>query len=423
MAKRSPDERLLPPPPPRARGAMVTIDLDSHAAALDSETIAVHPARQANEPPLPFRSASGRPSEPPPSAVAPQPAPSAEVTPAATPRSVAPPANALAPAPMPARTILGGPGASPWLGARLRPSDAPLPPTSTEVAPPALLSVEAPATGRAAQPGRRVDSTIASGPLQGQILDWIGCRNERASRVREVWAELLAEPEAGSMADQLRAAFEPGPPSPSQARKWCHRVLAAGSCDDLAGLKRQLRSAATAAVEGEPPLRLVTGELRFTFDELETLRATVAAVAPHLEDDEALAKAVVPAKRMLEDRSLQGSRDAASDLVSRLRLACQESAVVEDPVVLRRVERTLVEARAFSYRNLLGAKWARALLVREGVSVTCYVPEAIAAILPLYASFPARVIGEIFPRQDHDEESAVAIVVVALGRLIEKGDD
>jgi hypothetical protein len=424
MTKRSPDERLQPPPPPRAREAMVTIDLDSQVGPVAAETLTVLPHKVGME--LPFRTTPPRPSEPPPAPSVPPPAPPLpphDATSVSRTRSVPPPSAAAPSQPLASARPAASPGGSPWIGARLRPAEVPLPSTPTEVAPPAMLSADGASNSPNTLAVRRSEPRISDGPLDGQHLEWLGCRAEKAGRVRAGWHELLEEAGERSAADQLRAAFEPvSAPSPSEARRTCHRVLVAGSCHALSLLKRVWPGERSTDDE-EPPLRLVTGELRLAFDELETLRATVSAVAPHLDDDEALAKAVAPAKRMLEDPSLQGSRDAASDLASRIRVACQQSSVIEDAVVARRVERTLVEARAYAYRSVLGAKWARAVLVHDGVAVTCYVPEALAATLPLYASFSARVIGEILPRQDHDEESAVAIAVVALGRLIERGDD
>lgn len=276
---------------------------------------------------------------------------------------------------------------------------------------------------RSALPARPLPK-LGAGPLDGQLLEFIGVRSDKAARILTEWRDLVEESGERPITDQLRAAFEPSSaPSTTDARRWSQRVLGNGSCVELPALRGLLRNAMSNEAADASPIRLLTGELRVAFDELETLRATVAAVAPHLEEDESLAKAVAPAKRVLEDSALQGSRDAASDLTSRIRKACQESSAVDDSVVARRVERKLVEGRSYSRRNVFGEKWVRCSLVREGASVTCYLPESIASTMPLYANFPVRVIGEIHPRQDHDEESSVALTVVALGRLIEKGDD
>ncbi|MBM4377293.1 MAG: hypothetical protein FJ095_19610 [Deltaproteobacteria bacterium] len=430
MAKRGPEEGLRPPPLPRAREAMVTIDLGSHVAAMDGETLTALPAKTAAEPALPFRTMPAltpsdlppapRQSAPPPAPLAPSSllpsrvAMSSPAPPSAAPLAAAPPS----PAPMSTAV-----GPSPWAGPRARHVDATLALSSADVAPPALLnSAPGPARPRTAS-----DSALPSGSLSRHLVECLAHRAELASRLRARWRELTEEPTSSpSAADQLRAAFEPTAPptvSPATLRRWCIRILSRASCTPHHDLRKILRDSLEGEGEAEAPLSLVTGELQLAFDELETLKATVAAAAPYVGEDEELGKVVTQARELLGSGALLGSRDSAKELIARVRRATVASEVVDDVEIGRRVERTLIAERAYARRTVLGGKRLAATLVRDGATVTCYLPEAMAESLPLYAVFPARVVGEVFHRQDQDEESVVALLVGVLGRLIEKGDD
>lgn len=428
MSKRGPDAGQRPPVPPRAREAMVTLDLGAHLTALEAETLTELPAKSPQEPPLPFRSSPPRPSEAP-SALLPSaaqlPSPSPLVSsapPAALSTSVLLPPRSTA-APLSTASPPVSQGASPWAGARVRPTDLPLAPSTGDLAPPAMLASDAPPSRVA----RKSDPALPSAALTRHLIECTALRPDVGPRLRANWPEFTDEAApAPSMADQLRAAFDPPAPeapTPATVRRWSLRVMTRGTCSRANELRKALSASLQAEDDGEPPMRLATGELRLAFDELETLKATVAAAASHGEDDEAVAAAVAKGKAFLGDAALQKSRDAAAELTLRIRRATVEAASVDDGEIRRRVERTLVGDRAYSKRTLFGAKHLRASLVRDGEVVACYLPESMADALPLYAAFSARVIGEVFHRQDQDEESPVALLVGVLGRLIEKGDE
>ena len=426
MTKRSADVRV-PPLPPR-RAPMVTIELDRSDPPEETGAFSLAEGNPSGEHSLPFR--PSRPPTPSGSMSVAVVAPEAPEDGASLPSSSKPPSNPGASpwaVPRPAgstsanvapRAVLDTPAAA---ALRLSRREVALPPASDEVPPPPLLSNDA-ASSRAE--GYR-ESGLTGGPLTRHGLEFIGCRQEFLPRIAGVWRTLADAPSQPSATDQLRAAFEPpsAQPSLAHAKNWSLRVMARGTCSTASELRGLSRRSLQSHADADLPLCLLTGDLDLAFDELETLKATIAAAAAHLAEDDALAKAVALARPLVEDKTLQGSREVALAFAARIRAVCEESSLIDDGVVGQRVLRALVESRAYSRRTLFGAKWVRCTLARDGVATVAYIADSMASLLPLYATFPARIIGEIHPRQDHCEASAEAVCVVALGRLIEKGDE
>ena len=102
-------------------------------------------------------------------------------------------------------------------------------------------------------------------------------------------------------------------------------------------------------------------------------------------------------------------------------LGQSKRAVTSDHVEAQ-VERALLEQRHYQRRKVFGAKHLRGLLVPVGGRdpVPAYLPEALRTRLPLFESFPARLIAEVSPRQDRNESHWLSLRVLALARLVAK---
>lgn len=83
------------------------------------------------------------------------------------------------------------------------------------------------------------------------------------------------------------------------------------------------------------------------------------------------------------------------------------------------IRRVLVEARALEERSVFGDKHAvlHLAIERGASSIPCYLPVQHVAKLPLSEQLRARVLVEPRPRQDELESSAIALRVVAVGRV------
>jgi hypothetical protein len=168
----------------------------------------------------------------------------------------------------------------------------------------------------------------------------------------------------------------------------------------------------------EPPIVVAGGMLRFPFDGVATLEATLAAVAPFLLADGDLERVVSAVAELARAPWLRNAGDAATTLVERVREACGRV----DPLVLDgRVERILLEQRAYQRRTILGGRFIRALLAPTGggAMVPCYLPEALGDLLPLARSLLVRMVAEAHVRQDEADPHDAALKVLALGRVVQ----
>ena len=199
-------------------------------------------------------------------------------------------------------------------------------------------------------------------------------------------------------------------------------VLAEGEPTSLDELDAKLGAATSPSGVFEPPLLLLRGELELTFTEIETLKATLAAVAPFTTGpDKKLKEAFEATSEALKSPYIQASGRAIEGLTTRLRDAFPLVASSLPAGYLdQQVERILVEQRHHQKRIILGKPWIRALLGPRGGasgSVPTYVPEALAAKLPLYARFTAKLVVELNLQQDQYESHPCALLCLALARV------
>jgi hypothetical protein len=309
---------------------------------------------------------------------------------------------------------------SPWAAGAISSHRGRLAPPPTadreSVVPPPLLLVPPPASERVGKPE---DGADARGPLDARRrVDVLGYDAERVDRVREHWAGLNDEP-SDALTSELRAVFDVAePPKPAAARRQLVRIMASCEAASLATMRRALADAGDVDGLTQAPLTLAHGTLSFPFDELETLKATIASVSPYLRKNEALKEEVEAAREVMRDPTLSGSPEVSEELLERIRRAYADDPEVDAGAVEARTERLLLGRRAYQRRTLLGASWVRALLSIDGTSLPCYLPESLAAATPLFSRLVVRIIGELYPRQDQYETATMAIRAVALGRIV-----
>ena len=225
-----------------------------------------------------------------------------------------------------------------------------------------------------------------------------------------------ASPEAGQGTGQAgmpdAAALE------LLVRAHVHDVLSRGNPVGPGSLDAALE----AAEEESPPppaLVLVTGGLELCLDEIEMLKAVVAAASPLSTSDKKLKETLDVATEALKSPML-GMPDFAQGLGARIRDAWTRANRLLPPDHLSAcTERLLLEQRSYQKRELLDDTWIRALLSGPGVDtpVPTYLPARIARRLPLYRRFPVRILGEVVWQQDQYETCPLAVRVFALGRL------
>lgn len=169
----------------------------------------------------------------------------------------------------------------------------------------------------------------------------------------------------------------------------------------------------------ERVLALVTGELRLTFDPAEELRVCASSARPLARHDKPLAAMLDEIDELL-DTPLASIAEVAHR--QRDRLTKQWRTLVRDlpkTFLEDSAQQVLLDRRAFVTRNVLEDEHVRATFVRSGAELPLYLPPGAAKRLPLTLAFESRCIVDVVPRQDGREGSPIALVALAVARVME----
>jgi hypothetical protein len=273
------------------------------------------------------------------------------------------------------------------------------------------------------------DRVHRAGP--NDILDLLWYDEAQVARMRAWWEELVTALD-----------FEPGDPrrdlgaeDPEKARGR-HNVfgiLSDGVIVDPSNISRVVAEAVNEKGRFTPPLTLMGGELRFPFDEVETLRATVVAVTPLIGADKRLKDTVDSINELLKTPYLQGSSGVVEKLTRDLRTQFREAnRALPASYLDAHVERLLLEQRRYAIRKVFGGEFIRALLTSPGSSgsdsgsggksssasepIPVYLPKLLDQTLPMLVVMKVRIIAEAHLQQDPYDSSPYALRAVALGR-------
>jgi hypothetical protein len=277
----------------------------------------------------------------------------------------------------------------------------------------ALSASDAPANGPRADVGR---SAAAS-----EMVDLLWFDPELPDRLRlsAAWGALVARlrpvPDEPDVDDDL-----PEDPPAVVDRRDVFAVITDADPTSPDDLDACLAAATTLRGAFTPPLAVLRGDLELTFDDLESLKATVAAVAPFAGGpDKRLKDAFDAVTEAMKSKLLPASGRGVESLATRLRDAfAQGNWSLPAGYLEQQIERALVEQRSYQKRALLGETWIRALVGPRGSGAPVYLPAALAEKLPLYARFPARVVVEVHLQQDQFENHPHALRCLALARVV-----
>jgi hypothetical protein len=417
----------IPPPPPvpgrrappPARRASV-VDAPRHSFVDKEKTsteLFITPEHRAAVDAMPawLAQSGGAPARPP--------APPA--VPAAVPHAPAPPAPApiviqpaiAPPAPVPAVSLSQatpalGEARSPWAAGApagsVVPMIAPVPiPTA---------AVRAPEPEHQSQPLPRPSLARAH---PAEVLDLLWFDPPALPRIRARF---------GSIIDELE--FEPldphhdlpvDDPAASRDRHHAFGVLTRAEPTDARGVTRAMQEAVGERGQFTPPLVVLSGDLRFLFDEVETLKVAVGAAKPLAKDDKKLTDLLESYAELLETPLLQGAPGVIDGLLKELQATVQlAKRALPVKFLDAHVERVLLEQRKYQKRKIFGGTCIRALLTvgREGGGIPAYLPESAADKLPLATEVKVRIVAEANQSQDQYETHAHALRIVVLGRAL-----
>jgi hypothetical protein len=290
---------------------------------------------------------------------------------------------------------------------------------SDEEASRSALAASNAAAGAAPVAGASSPGAVTRQPSEAIEMVWLDAAFAERIHRKSAWKEQLTaaknasaeDDEEGGSREQKKEARE---------RREALAVLRHGEPTGAAGLDALLTAALDAGAV-TPPLVLVAGSLVFPFDELETLKATMALVVPFASGDKKLKELCDTVEQLLASPWLEKGTAGLGGLILRLREAFAQSARALPPGHLEaHTEQLLLERRHYQKRTVMGQVWIRALIVPAGggEAIPAYLPESLSKELPMFQSFRARLIAELRAQVDQYEAHAIALRVVSLGRVI-----
>ena len=377
--------------------------------------------------------------------------PAAAAAPASLPRApaLAPP---LAPPSTPRAPALAPPLAPPAIVAAPPPAVAPLSP-SGPVAPPAAVPLpgwvpvaapapivskidtwklhEAAAARRTSDEPATGDAPQAEASSATAPVATVPVASHRPSSVEVAWFESTMEVELAAQSKSLRAQIGDGDDeflSPAEAtsgsaersRRNVARWLSSAAPIDADRLAVTY-TAALGTAPGERHYVVLGGELAWTFDPRESIRAWIAIGTP-LSADPRIKDAIETAERSLHE-SLVAVPDVLHGACDRLRDTVRSVTKMAGATPIEAAaERYLVEERGFGRRRVWGQIRIRAHLhpLRGRVVLPCYFVDSAGWEAPLSQRFAARVLAEVRSRQDPTEAAAISLRAIAFG--IELGE-
>ena len=247
-----------------------------------------------------------------------------------------------------------------------------------------------------------------------------------APRIRRQpgWKEIMAQVKPHPLDDDYPGDAPPDKRQDLRDRREVFGLLARAEPTDLRGIEAALTNAVREDGTFVPPLVLVSGELEFPFDELETLKATIAAVMPFVAGDKKLKETVETTEQLLQTPWLKGANSVAEGLTTKIRETfAQGNRMLPARYLESHTERMLLEQRAYQKRTVLGKSCIRSLLTTPGSTeqVPVYLPESLGQEMPAFLRFGARMIAEGRTRVDQYESHPTALKATVLGRVLERG--
>jgi hypothetical protein len=306
---------------------------------------------------------------------------------------------------------LTGDARSPWAaaGSSPRPTATPAPAAAPIKAPPPLKPA----------PSRTATLTGSTTKPPADVLDLLWFEAEALPRIRARFKALIDELEFEPLDPKHDLPVDD--PKASRDRHHAFGVLTQAPGTDASGISRAMLDAISDKGRFTPPVVVLSGELRFPFDEVEHLKAAAAAAKPLAKDDKRLSDLIDTVNELAGTPLLQGSPGAIDSLLKDLSSAVSQS---KRPLPVKfldaHLERVLLEQRRYQKRTVFGAPMLRGLFTPAGsnTALPAYLPEDVADKLPLVVQMKVRLIAEASPSQDQYESHSQALRVVALGRAM-----
>jgi hypothetical protein len=338
-----------------------------------------------------------------------------------------------------------GPGAAPAGLQALKPASlgpiAPPPPANAHIPIPGAVATAA-LGGAVAASNAAAATTRTEAPAASPVIlprPYGGVPAREACHLlwyeREAISTIRAVPEWKAIIEALDEGKEPvffdfddepppEPPPEVQERRDIVAVLTRGTATDAEALQTLLVEAIQDDGSFAPPLVLMSGEVFFPFDEVETLKATVTAVTPLMAGDKKLKETVDTANELLKTPWIHGSSGVAEGMTQKVREAfAQAPRMLPAGYLDTHTQRILLEQRHYQKRSVFGEESIRGELLPAGsqIPIPVYLLSALSKKLPMFQRLKVKMIAEGHVQQDQFEAHPSALRVIALGRSIALG--
>ncbi len=298
--------------------------------------------------------------------------------------------------------------------------------------PPAALAPAAVLAGAAAASNAATGSTANAAPetkrsrvrpSPAEILELVWFDPAATPRVKRhpEWKAILDDLESEEFDPTLDEEPLQDDAADGDDRREVFEVLTRGSPSGPDRIEHALVDAVRPDGRFAPRLMLVAGELTFEFDDMEVLKATLAAATPFATEEGELKRAVDRASDFLKSPGLVCAPDVARGFTQRIRDAFRASPrLVQASYLEDQTERALLDRRAYQRRTVFGEKHLRGETMFVGLTagVPTYLPDALAKKLPMFRRFKLRMLAEAHHQEDQYEAHAAAFKPVAVARVV-----
>lgn len=271
--------------------------------------------------------------------------------------------------------------------------------------------------------GRALPGRLLSGRAPVELV-WLQAGVTARIRKQAAWKDLLAGAKPRPEDEDLDDDLPPARRIPAKDRREVMAVLSRGEPLDAMAVEDALRRAMEEEDGFFPPLVLAAGELEMRFDELESLKALLAALSPHVSGERRLEEAVSRVQEAFKMPWTQGASGVLDEMAENLRrLFAEVRKGAQGDVAEGHVERALLEGRHYRKRTVFGQPRLVGALTSPGMKavVPVYLPDTLAKDLPSMRRMPVRLIAEVRPRAEQSEPSPAALRAVAVGRVLGAG--
>lgn len=257
---------------------------------------------------------------------------------------------------------------------------------------------------------------------RGESIECIGFDAAMIPRMRKVatWKKILADVHPKS---KIRDDDEDGRDKQKDARERRDVVTILSHAESTSSQELTVQVFEAMSDLAPMPLALVAGEIEFPFDEMESLKATLAVVAPFVPGDKKLKETIDVVREVMGTPGIERARAVVQNLIGRVREAFGATGRgVPALYIESQTEPMLLEGRCYQKRMVMGKEWIRGMLFVAGDekkgALPTYVPTDLTNDLPMFRRFSVRMVIEARPRVEQSEAAEIALKVVAMGRRV-----